>query len=329
MIDLTSHVGAIARRLLGTPNPKLSTSVQLRFGTNGSVAVEIAGPKSGSWFDHETGENGGPIQLIETKGGVANGEVVDWLRSELGIEAEPERGAGRGKIVKTYDYKDEKGDLLFQVVRFDPKDFRQRRPDGHGGWVWSTKGIRKVPYLLPRLLATPPEMYVFVCEGEKDVDRLTELDLRATCNPGGAARRGADGKPARSKWPREFGPQFFRDRRVVILPDNDDAGRDHAQAIVKNLLPVAHEVFVVELPGLPPKGDVSDWLDAGGTREELEQLVLAAPIITLVEEPDDAPADDGIDNTLTRPVARRFLRLHAAAQLHFCADPRDLAGEQC
>jgi putative DNA primase/helicase len=157
-------------------------------------------------------------------------------------------------------------------------------------------------------------MYVFVCEGEKDVDRLIGLGLKATCNPGGAARRGTDGKPAKSKWPPDFGAQFFRDRRVVILPDNDDAGRDHAQAIVKNLAPVSHKIKFIELPGLPPKGDVSDWLNAGGTREELEDLVLAAPDIT-VEEPDAVQAEaisivDGAPEFSDEHLALEFARRH-------------------
>src|ERR1700686_6057 len=107
MIDLTSHIEAVARRLLGAPNPKLSNGVQLRFGTNGSVAVEIGGTNAGKWFDHETPRGGGPLDLIEGKGDIANGEVVDWLRDELRIEAEPAK-SGKSRLVATYDYCDER-----------------------------------------------------------------------------------------------------------------------------------------------------------------------------------------------------------------------------
>jgi len=98
----------------------------------------------------------------------------------------------------------------------------------------------------------------------------------ATCNAGGAAKRRTDGKPGKSKWRPELN-RFFRDLCPIILCDNDDAGRDHANAVAANLASVSARVRILELPGLPPKGDVSDWLAAGGTREELERLAAAAP----------------------------------------------------
>lgn len=84
------------------------------------------------------------------------------------------------RIVTTYDYTDEAGQLLFQTVRLDPKDFRQRRPDGKS-WIWNLNGTRRVLYRLPELLATTGNVYVV--EGEKDADRLTSLGLAATTNP--------------------------------------------------------------------------------------------------------------------------------------------------
>jgi putative DNA primase/helicase len=148
---------------------------------------------------------------------------------------------------------EEQGDLLFQVCRFDPKDFRQRRPDGKGGWEWKVKGTRQVPYRLPDLIATPPDATVYIVEGEKDVDNLVKLGLAATCNPGGAAKRRNDGKPGRSKWRREFN-EFFRGRDVVVVGDNDDAGHDHARAIAGNLALVARSIRILELPGRRRKG---------------------------------------------------------------------------
>ena len=55
-------------------------------------------------------------------------------------------GRPQPRIVKTYGYCDENGTLLFQVVRFEPKGFRQRRPDGYGGWIWKLQDTRRVPY---------------------------------------------------------------------------------------------------------------------------------------------------------------------------------------
>jgi hypothetical protein len=96
-------------------------------------------------------------------------------------------GAADRRLAATYDYKDEKGVLLYQVCRFEPKSFRQRRPDGKGGWVWNLDGVRRVLYRLPELLAAALAALVFIVEGEKDVDSLRAIDLVATTNPAGAA----------------------------------------------------------------------------------------------------------------------------------------------
>jgi len=164
---------------------------------------------------------------------------------------------GKPRIVASYDYRDADGVLIFQVVRFDPKDFRQRRPDGNGGWTWSVKGCPVLPYRLPELLAADPAVEVFVVEGEKDVDRLRSLGLIPTCNAGGAG-----------KWKAEHA-KYLAGRRVVVLPDNDSAGRKHAQQVAQSLVGLASSITVVELPGLADKGDVSDWLDSGGTAKGL------------------------------------------------------------
>lgn len=166
--------------------------------------------------------------------------------------------------VATYDYVNEVGELLYQVVRYEPKDFKQRRPDGKGGWIWSLKGRRRVLFELPRLLQSPADQWVHIVEGEKDANNLNGIGLIATTNAQGA-----------SKWEADFN-QWLAGRRVCILPDNDDAGRTHAHTIAGQLLSLAKEVRVVELPGLKPKGDVSDWLALGHTASDLKVLVEAA-----------------------------------------------------
>ena len=84
-----------------------------------------------------------------------------------------------GKIVAFYEYRDGDSTLLYENVRFEPKTFRPRRPDGKGGWVWNLDGVKRVPYRLPELLASGTED-VYVTEGEKDADRLVSLGLIAT-----------------------------------------------------------------------------------------------------------------------------------------------------
>lgn len=243
----------VARELLGEPNQHLSNPRELRYGNHGSLSVDL---DRNVWFDHEQDVGGGVLDLIERRTGIARrAEQMQWLK-ERAIVAPP--AAQKPQIEKAYDYADEHGEVLFQVVRMMPKDFRQRRPDGKGGWAWSVKGLRQVPYRLPALLAAP-DAVVYVVEGEKDVDRLAALGLVATCNAGGA-----------KKWRAEHA-QYLAGRTVVILPDNDDAGREHAKMVLASLQGIA-DARIVELPGLPPKGDVSDWLDAGGTVEKLRAI---------------------------------------------------------
>jgi hypothetical protein len=168
----------------------------------------------------------------------------------------------KGKIVARYNYHDAAGNLVLQVCRTEPKSFFQRHPDGAGGWINNLKGVELVPYRLPELKQAA---LVFVVEGEKDVDRLRALGLTATCNAQGAG-----------KWKKAYN-QYLKSKAVVILTDADDPGRAHGQEVARNLHNVAAIIKVIELPGLPPKGDVSDWLDAGGTLEQLRALVQAAP----------------------------------------------------
>src|SRR5215470_4760193 len=176
----------------------------------------------------------------------------------------PPPANNRGHIVATYDYCDERGVRLHQTVRYEPKDFRQRRSDGEGKWAWNLDGVRRVLYRLPELLAAPRDQMVFIVEGEKDVDNLHALGLVATCNVGGAG-----------KWRDDYS-EILRNRHVTIVPDNDDAGRKHAEAVARSVHEVAASVYTLWLPNLPDKGDVSDWLDNGGTAEILLELAAEA-----------------------------------------------------
>src|SRR2546425_837977 len=124
---------------------------------------------------------------------------LDEILAPLGLRRAdlfPSRGGngtggcrGVGRIVRTYDYRTENGDLLYEVVRYDPKGFKQRRPDGAGGWIWSLEGVQRVPYRLPELFAEP-ERFVFIVEGEKDVESLERVGLLATTCPQGAGKWG-------------------------------------------------------------------------------------------------------------------------------------------
>jgi hypothetical protein len=186
-------------------------------------------------------------------------------QSKGGAAPAPNGTRARPRILVTYDYKDEKGRFLYQTVRYHPKGFKQRRPD-KSGWVWNLADVPRVLYRLPELLQNP-DRAVFVVEGEKDADRLREIGLVATTNVNGA----------NAKWLPQY-TETLRGREVVILPDNDEPGRRHAEEVAAALDGAAASVKVVPLPGLPLKGDVSDWLDtAGNDKKIFLELVLQAP----------------------------------------------------
>lgn len=301
-IDFAALIGPVALRLCGEPNKRLSSKKELRFGKNGSLSVNL---ETGQAYDHEEKVGGGTLWLVShRRGGDANGDATGWLKAEgFYTPGEPIHVNGsqapRAQIVATYSYVDEFGEELFQVVRFEPKDFRQRRkpaPDDpperiKGGWVWSVKGCRQVPYRLPELVeAISGDNTVFIVEGEKKADRLWSMGIPATCNAMGAG-----------KWNDELLP-YFKGADVVILPDNDPqatqkdgalrfhedgrpvyTGRDHAALVASRLQDVASSVRILALGGepkpplagalLPPKGDIIEWTDAGGTVEKLWALV--------------------------------------------------------
>ena len=173
-------------------------------------------------------------------------------------------------ITVPYDYTDENGNLLFQVVREqyqDGKKFFQRRPDGKGGWINNLKGVKTTIYHLPEVIeAVNQGKMVFIVEGEKDVETLRSLQLTATTSPMGAG-----------KWKKEY-CKHFKGAAVVILPDNDAVGRKHAEDVAAQLMGVVRSLKVVELPDTQEHEDVTDWLTKrGGTKDRLLQLVNETP----------------------------------------------------
>lgn len=166
-------------------------------------------------------------------------------------------------IEVVYHYTDANG-KPFEVVRTKPKGFYQRRLDDGGGYIANLKGIVPTLYHQDRLKqAIDNAKPIYSVEGEKDVDRLWILELVATTNPMGAG-----------KWSNNYS-EALRDADLIIIPDNDKPGRDHANQVAKSCYGLASRIRVLDLPG--DSRDVSDWLEAGGTREELERLASQAP----------------------------------------------------
>ena len=181
----------------------------------------------------------------------------------------PRPSGALGPIKAVYDYVDEAGERLFQALRFEPKQFRQRT--GPDQKKWSIEGVRIVPFRLPELIEDLAlEHMVFVVEGEKDVIALRDLGVPATTNPMGAG-----------KWRSEFNA-FFRDADVVICGDNDRPGRDHVELVARNLHGAAKRVRTLDLkqfwPGIGEGDDISDWIArGGGTVEGLYDIVDRLP----------------------------------------------------
>lgn len=171
-----------------------------------------------------------------------------------------------------YSYRDLDGTVLYQVVRLPGKQFRQRRPDPvHvGRWVWDTKGVELVLYQLPEVKqAVTLHQPIYIVEGEKDVETLRTLGLVATCNRGGAG-----------KWEDSY-TAALADADVIVLPDNDQPGKDHAALVAARLRGTVRSLAIVPLPDLPDRGDVTDWLHKGHTLRDLQALTAhTAPTIT-------------------------------------------------
>jgi hypothetical protein len=257
---------ALGRQLWGEPNKTLSTRREVRFGSSGSKSIKL---DELVWYDHESGEGGGYTDL-QRKAQSAPPPKSEPQRSNG--HANPQQPKAAKRVVATYPYHGPDGELRFEVVRYNPKSFSQRRPDGKGGYIWNLKGIDRVPYRLPELKAAPPDAIVFVPEGEKHVDALMARGLVATTNPEGAG-----------KWRDEYN-QHLAGRHIVALADNDPVGEKHAADIVESVLSTAASAHAILLPGLKEKGDVIDWFAAGHTADELLQLAQAEP-----PPPDNEP----------------------------------------
>ena len=249
MTDYAAHIEKVATHYWGKPNPHLSKDTELRFGNNGSKSVCL---QKGVWADFDSGETGGLVALVKAnEPATINCNIADILESKFGIVKNGQAKSFSTKhqtLVKRYDYRDASGSLAYQVERYEnPKTFRQRRPDGKGGWVPNIKDVQPILYNLPELLSRAGEP-IYLVEGEKDADALMAEGVLATTNSGGAG-----------KWDDSL-TESLRGREVIILPDNDEPGLIRAQRLLKALTGVATSVEAKDPSVFPEKGDVSDFL---------------------------------------------------------------------
>ena len=177
-------------------------------------------------------------------------DVMDALGLRWSDLSGDRQGQGLGEPVATYDYVDVDGTLLYQVLRFVPKTFRQRRPDGAGGWTWKVGDVKRVPYHLPQLLAAVAEgRTVHVVEGEKDVHAIEAVGGVATCNAGGAGKFTEDMA------------QHLAGADVVIVADDDNPGREHAAQVA--WMATSAGASSVAIVGPASGKDAADHLTAG------------------------------------------------------------------
>jgi hypothetical protein len=232
-------------------------------------------PKTQSWSCHDCKVGGSVIDWVMRAENISAADALRILAGGRNGSSEP---------VATYDYTDERGKLLYQVCRFDPKDFRQRRPDPTAldAWIWNTHGIEKVLFRLAEITQDIARgLPVFICEGEKDVLNLAKHGFSATCNPGGAG-----------KW-RDSCSETLRGADVIIIADKDKAGREHAQDVAFKVHGVARFVRVIELPDVNGKSikDATDFFAAGGDTGQLQDLVDHAPQWEMPVETPANPAE--------------------------------------
>ncbi|HXP87705.1 MAG TPA: toprim domain-containing protein [Bryobacteraceae bacterium] len=210
------------------------------------------------WFDYRDGKGGGVLDLIQRVLGCNPVEALHWLSNVSGISLQDQptkmrqtNSAHRRVIVEEYKYTDEAGKLLYEVVRFEPKSFAHRYPDGAGGWVWK-KYPHPVLYRLPEVLEAT---IVFLVEGERDAETLRACGFVATTAAGGA----------KAPWLPQF-TDALRGRDVILIPDRDRAGYERVKRIARALMGRVARLVYLELED---GKDVTEWFERGHSELEL------------------------------------------------------------
>jgi 5S rRNA maturation endonuclease (ribonuclease M5) len=254
-------------------------------------------PETQSWSCHDCKRGGSVIDWVMIEGNVTAAEAMRILGG--GNNSSPE-------LVATYDYTDESGNLLYQTCRYQPKDFRQRRPDGKGGWIWNLDGARRVLYRLPEVLKAQT---VCVAEGEKDCNNLAKLGFVATTNPLGAG-----------KW-RDECSETLRGKDVIVfgdVGDDDGAGERHTNHVIESLVGKAKSIKHVALPD--GFHDVSDYIASlphETVRDAIAKLIEETP--TIEAQSQEAPEPPPSPTPYVPPPldlfpdeVQRFIRAGAA-----------------
>lgn len=232
-----------------------------------TVAISETG-----FYDHKIKGGGSVIDLVAlVKFSGDLQQAAEWLGEYLNLQPSVRKKTVAWREVATYTYTDVAGTPLHYVTRSEHpekgKRFRQKAADGKN----TVKHIEQVLYNLPAVTAS---QQVILVEGEKDANSLIDLDLPATTNVGGSG-----------KWKDSY-TTTLTSKAVVIIGDNDEAGKIHMDTVGKALTGQASEVRHLTISQLE-KGDVTDWLQKeGGTKDKLLEAIANAPIWEPTEQPE-------------------------------------------
>ncbi len=260
-LPLTRHLENIGAKLFGSGRNKKTNVCPL--GNHGAKHWAVSVDTESQIFhcnDHNCG--GSVIDWLMAERGKTLDDTIKSVGKELGIIEDEGQKTKNPAIVATYDYNDEKGELVYQVVRYEPKSFRQRQPDDKGGWIWNMDGLTRIPYRLAEVLGAGT---VVVTEGEKDADNVHAIGFTATCNVGGAG-----------KWLDAYS-EFLAGKDVIVIPDNDEPGHKHAEAVIKSLDGKVNSLKLVKMPH--PHKDASDFI-----RSFIDEATAATALKALIDK---------------------------------------------
>lgn len=253
-----------------------------------------------------TDGNKQPI-VVKCHAGCSTESIVAALGLKVGELSTPQPKVNshmKPRIIAAYPYQDETGKVLFETVRYEPKDFKQRRPDPAkpGKWIWNLKGVRRVLYRLPELKAAiVTGQTIYIVAGEKDVGAMAQHGFAATCNPLGEKKDG-------SSWLPEYTETLRDAASVIVIADKDETGRAHAPIVATALRAAVKGVKMIELPDVngKPVKDSFDFFAAGGTADELRAIGEAAPEFVPTSEPRSAGQDGRASVTPAQWFAEKF-----------------------
>jgi hypothetical protein len=196
------------------------------------------------------------------------------------LASNPQPQPSATPAASAYDYLDETGRVLFQILRSGSHEASPRQQKRRGRWESSLDGVRRVLFRLPYLATAAADQPIFVVPDEPAAEALARLGLVATTSLLGLG-----------EWHAEYSP-CLRGRRVFILPDPHDADRRHARLVAAALDGIAQSVQVVEVPDPSPGRTVRDWLATGQTRADLLRLTETASALPPAEKSDPQPLPD-------------------------------------